>query len=541
MPFPEFTASSPVFTRWLASEYSDRELIVLNDQRLSYRAAEEQSRGMARSMLAAGIGKGTRVGILMPNGPDFVVAFLAATRIGALLIPMNTFYKPKELAFVMHHADVEVLLTYDGFLNNNYLERLETCAPELNGQTAGNIHVQPFPYLRSVFVWDNQGSTLPGWAASKQELLNTQLPAIDDDYLVAVEDCVTPADPMVIIYSSGSTSDPKGAIHTHGVVIKHSCNLNSRRDLLTEDRVFSPMPFFWVGGLVFTLYCIMHKGACLVSEDVFEPGKTLELLEKEKVTQVTGWPHYGKALTDHPDSKTRDLSNLRAGNIYDILPEAVRPKDPELRSNGLGMTETCSPHSLDKMNEDLPESLRGSFGRALDGLEHKIIDPETGETLPAGEHGELCVRGYSLMQGLYKVEREEVFEKDGFYRTEDGCHLNEDGVLFFKARIGEMIKTAGANVTPREVEVAIDAQPEVQGSYVVGVPDPDRGQNVAAAIVLNQGAELDTDTLKARLKEELSSYKVPRHVFFMDKTELPFTDSGKINKKLLIAQLSEQI
>jgi len=543
MPFPTFTPSAPVFLRHIANEFGKKELIVLNDQRLTYRELEEQSRALAKGMLASGITKGTRVGVLMPNGPDFVVAFTAATRIGAIVIPFNTFYKPKELAFVLRHADIEVMLMVPSFINNNYIERLEQSAPGLNDQDAGNIFLKDFPYLRRIYLWNQDAGSKPRWAHRHDDFFVAadKNNRIDDGYLESVEDCVMPADPMVIIYSSGSTSDPKGAIHSHGTVIRHSFNLNSRRDLSTDDRLFSPMPFFWVGGLVFTLCCVMHKGACLVCEDFFEPGKTLELLEKEKITSVTGWPHYGKAMSDHPDFKKRDLSRIRAGNIYAIMPEGIRPKDPELRSNGLGMTETCSPHSLDMMTLDLPESLRGSYGRALEGIEHKIINPETGETLPANEHGELLVRGYNLMQGLYKVEREDTFDKDGFYHTDDGCYLNEDGVLFFKGRIGEMIKTGGANVTPREVEVALESQPEIQAAFVVGLPDPVRGQNVAAVVVLNAGANVSADELKKRLKDDLSAYKVPKYFFFKEKSVLPFTDSGKIIKKKLIEMLIAEI
>jgi len=546
MPFPTFTPSVPVFLRHIAREYGNKELIVLNDQRLTFRELEEQSRELAKGMIASGITKGTRVGVLMPNGPDFVVVFAAATRIGAIVIPFNTFYKPKELAFVLRHADIEVMLMVPTFINNNYIERLEQSAPGLANQNTenfcGQLFLKDFPFLRHVVLWNEDPLNLPGWAQPSEQFYraaqhNTH---IDDAYLESVEASVTPADTMVFIYSSGSTSDPKGAIHSHGTVIRHSFNLNSRRDLSTDDRLFSPMPFFWVGGLVFTLCCVMHKGACLVCEDFFEPGKTLELLEREKITSVTGWPHYGKAMSDHPDFKKRDLSRIRAGNIYAIMPEEIRPTDPELRSNGLGMTETCSPHSLDMMTLDLPESLRGSYGRALDGIEHKIIDPESGRTLGANEHGELLVRGYNLMQGLYKIEREDTFDKDGFYHTDDGCYLNEDGVLFFKGRIGEMIKTGGANVTPREVEVLLESQPEIQAAFVVGLPDPVRGQNVAAVIVLNAGANVTAETLKARLKDELSAYKVPKYFFFREKSSLPFTDSGKIIKKKLVEMLVKE-
>jgi len=539
MPFPAYEPSLPAFLRTRVEQFGDRPLICLNGARITYGEAEKLSARLARGLLSSGVTKGTRVGLLMPNGPDWVVAWLAAARIGATVVPLNTFYKPRELGWVLRHADVHTLLCVSRLLNNDYLERLEAVAPGLAGQQADALLVPELPYLRSVVVWD---ACERSWARSRADLeAAADRSALDDGFLAEVEACVAPADTMLVIYSSGSTADPKGALHSHGTLVRHSFNLNSYRDLEPDDRVFSPMPFFWVGGFVFTLMACMHAGASMVCEEAFEPGETLALLEGERVTIAAGWPHYAKAMMDHPSFRERDLSAIRSGNLYAILPEDQRPKDIELRSNSLGMTETCGPHSIDRMDIDLPERLRGSFGRAPEGVEHKVVDPETGETLPPGVEGEICVRGYNVMQGLHKVQREEVFDRDGFYHTGDGGHVDADGVLFFRARLGEMIKTAGANVAPREVEVVLDAFPEVQASFVVGVPDPVRGQNVAAAIVLDAGRELSAETCRERLRSELSAYKLPRHIFFADKSELPFTDSGKIDKRRLGEQLAARI
>ncbi len=540
MPFPDYTPSLPEFLRTRVERFGDRPLILLGDRRIRYAEAADESARLARGLLATGHGKGSRVGLLLPNGPDWVVGWLAIARIGAICVPMNTFYKPRELGWVLRHADVGTLLTVPRFLNNDYLERLETVAPGLGRQKADALRVRELPQLRRVCVHGTPGR---GWASSVRELESAADadPAIDDAFLAEVESCVTPADPMVIIYSSGSTADPKGAVHSHGSLIRHSYNLTSYRDLVADDRIFSPMPFFWVGGFVFTLLSAMHVGAFMICEEVFEPGETLRLLERERATVAAGWPHYSKAMMDHPTFAERDLSSIRTGNLYAILPEAVRPKDPELRSNSLGMTETCGPHTIDRMDVDLPESLRGSFGRAPEGVEHKVVDPDTGDALPADGEGEICVRGYNVMQGLYKVEREQVFDRDGYYHTGDGGRFDAEGHLFFSARLGDMIKTAGANVAPREVEVVLESFPEVQSAFVVGVPDPTRGQNVAAAVVLDSGQELTADECQRRLREQLSSYKVPRHTIFTAKQDLPFTDSGKIDKRRLGALLADRI
>jgi acyl-CoA synthetase (AMP-forming)/AMP-acid ligase II len=469
-----------------------------------------------------------------------VVGWLAATRIGAIAVPVNTFYQARELGWVLRHCDAQALLAVPRLLNHDYLERLEAVAPELSRQKADALLSPSLPWLRRVWLF---GHSDRAWARPVTELeaAAAAAPGIDDAFLAQIESCVAPADPMAILYSSGSTADPKGAVHTHGALLRHSFNLNSYRDLGPDDRVFSPMPFFWVGGFVFTLLACMHSGASMICERAFEPGETLRLLERERATVVGGWPHYAKAMAEHPSFAERDLSSVRAGNLYAILPADKRPRDPELRSNALGMTETCGPHTIDRMDVDLPEALRGSFGRAPEGVEHKIVDPATGAALPPGQHGEICVRGYNVMQGLHKVEREATFDRDGFYHTGDGGRFDADGRLYFEARLGDMIKTAGANVAPREVEVVIDAFPEVQASFVVGVPDSARGQNVAAAVVLKAGARLDAAECRRRLRAELSAYKVPRHWFFCAKTSLPFTDSGKIDKGKLGPLLAARI
>jgi acyl-CoA synthetase (AMP-forming)/AMP-acid ligase II len=533
LPDSECTVSGLIRSK--AAADPERIFIVKGEVRLSYGEAERRSARIARGLLASGVGKGTRVGILLPNGPDWVLAWLAASRIGALVVPLNTFYQARELGFVLRHADVHSLLTAASFLNNDYLQRLERYAPELAAHGEGPLRMPSLPFLREVRIWDGDGSER-AWCsggAAALDALADETPTIDDTLLREIEREVRPADPMVVIYSSGSTADPKGAVHTHGTVLRHADNLNQLRDLVPEDRIYSPMPFFWVGGFTFTLVSAMHVGARLYCQDVFDPGQTLDLIERERITLVAGWPHFGKAMAEHPSFAGRDLSSIRAGNLYDLLPEEARPKDPELRSNSLGMTETCGPHTFGRMDGDLPEKLRGSFGRSVPGDQHTIVDPETGQTLGPGEFGEICVRGYSVMQGLYKVDREEAFDSDGYYHTGDAGFFDAEGHLFFKGRLGEMIKTGGANVAPREIELVLATFPELSAAYVVGLPHPARGENVAVAIVLREGASLDRDTLHARLKDELSAYKLPRHYFFVTSGEIPMTDSGKLDRRKL--------
>lgn len=542
MPSDEDTLALPSLLHAGAQQFGEGLLILRDQQRLSYREAEDRSADLARGLIAEGLGKGSRVGILLPNGPDWVVTWLAASRIGAVVIPLSTFYTEPELAWVLRHADIQTLFTLPSYQGNDYLSHLENHAPGLCAQTAGCLAIPELPALRAVHSWGNSedGRSWVGRAAeiaSDAALRWSGDPAL----LEALEQTVTPADPMIVIYSSGSTGPPKGAIHSHGAVIRQATYLSSLRSLGPDDRLYSPMPFFWVGGFVYTLVSALVRGSGILCDVAFEAGETLALLEREGATIVDGFPQHEKAMCEHESFASRDLSSIRAGNLSALLPESLRPKDAELRSSSLGMTETCAAHTADRSDVDLPESSRGSFGKPVPGVEHRIIDPDTGATLEPGVEGEICVRGRSLLQGLHKVEREETFDPDGFYHTGDAGYFNAEGVLFFTGRLGEMIKTGGANVTPSEVESVLDALPDVEMGLVVGVPDPVRGQNVAAVVVPVPGASLDVEDLRTRLRKSLSGYKVPRHFFLMQSRELPLTNTGKIDRRALVRELTERL
>src|SRR6185503_20362814 len=305
-------------------------LILLGERRISYAEAERASARIARGLVARGFAKGSRIAVLAPNGPDWLVWWLAVTRIGAVMVPLNTFYKARELGYVLRHSDASSLITVARYLSNDYLERLETCAPGLTAQRGGPLYARELPHLRHVFVSGDAGGRAWTEPIAALEAAADASPAIDAAFLTEVEACVTPSDPMLVIYSSGSTADPKGAVHSHGGPLRHAYNTNQFRDFEPSDRIYSPMPFFWVGGFVFSLLAAMHAGAFLLCEEVFEPGATLALLERERATVAGGWPHYSKALAEHPSFASRDLSSIRSGNLYSVLPESAQPSDLEL-------------------------------------------------------------------------------------------------------------------------------------------------------------------------------------------------------------------
>lgn len=491
-------------------------------ERITYAEAEKRSADMAARLLAAGVTKGVRVGILAPNGADFVIAFLAVTRIGAVAVPINTFFQPTELHWVLRDADIHTLLAVESLLGHDVLDRIE--------QAAGgwqDVHGQPrterLPQLRNVLALGTTGRRWPStWP--------TPVPA---SFLTACEETVRASDDLLVIYTSGSTSHPKGIIHTHGTTITHSRFIAAAHDWTDSDRIYVPMVFFWVAGLVFGFLGPMQVGATILTEHKFDAGLVLRLLEREKATYTTGFPHIGPALANHPDFAATDLSSLREGYQQVLLAPERRTPDPSLRVAQLGMTETCSSHTWWPPHEQVPESKRGSLGVAAPGYEHKIVD-DAGAEVPHGVTGEICVRGTAMMRGMVGKRWHEVVDRDGWLHTKDAGYRDDDGHLYFAGRLDEMIKTSGTNVAPMEVEAALRRIDAVRIAYVVGIPDPNKGAVVSAAVILNEGYTASADDLTTECRRQLAAYKVPKQwVILSDPDRLPYTTTDKIDKARL--------
>jgi acyl-CoA synthetase (AMP-forming)/AMP-acid ligase II len=539
--FPDWQPTVPELLQTASSRFGDRECVVTPVTRLSYRELDERSTRLAARLVAAGACKGTRVGLLFPNGTDWVIAWAAAARIGAITVPVNTFYREAELARFLRHADVQLLLGIPAFLRHDYAAGLEAAAPELAGlEGAGNhpLYLPSLPQLRRVVFWDGCS---PGWAQRYADDDGGDLPG-PAAVVCALGEDVTPGDELLITYTSGSSGEPKGVVHSHGAVLRHAFQLGALSGIGPDSRIWTPMPLCWVGGFVFGLLRALTAGGCFLTQEVFEPGAALALLSGERVTDVAAWPAVTAALIAHPDVHRADLSALRAG-IYDALPPDRRPADPSLAIGALGMSETCGPHTFKTAVQEAtggPERYKGNFGHPVPGVEHRIVDPETGRGLPDGAEGEVLVRGYSLMRGLYKRERTEVFDADGWYHTGDRGYFR-DGWFFFTGRQTDLIKTRGSNVAPAEVEQRLMSYDEVRLAFVVGVPDHVLGQQVVALIVPREGgAPVDSAILRQRLGRHLSSYKVPSHILTVSAAQVPWLSSQKADRRAL-TMLAEKL
>jgi acyl-CoA synthetase (AMP-forming)/AMP-acid ligase II len=510
---PSESATVGHVLRTQARSRADHSLLVCDSERVSYAEAERLSGILARGLIDLGAGKGTHVGLLYPNGVAFVVGMLAAARIGAIVVPFSTFATARELGQQLVDSDTEILLATPLFRSHDYVLRLTEVLPGSALDSDDRLFNAAVPLLRHV-AFD------VAWIRRRAE-------NVDEALLAAMEDDVDGSDPVTIVYTSGTTSAPKGVLHTHAALLDHQRKLNAVRNLTADDILFCNSPFFWIGGLGYALLATVIAGATLVCSNAEEPGRTLDLLETERPTVTNGFVAGIRHLTRHPSFADRDLSSMRRGNLYPIMAPDARPADPELRHNMLGSTEAGSVVLISDDDNDQPEHRRGSFGKPAPGLDARIIDPDTQMIVEAGALGELCIRGACLMQRYYKRSREDCFDADGWLHTGDLAATDTDGFFYYVGRRGSMIKTAGANVSPSEVERAIA---DVLGgalAHVFGIPDPDRGQAIAAVIVMDQRADFDEARLRRDLAVQLSAYKIPKRIAVLPPAELPLLSSGK--------------
>jgi acyl-CoA synthetase (AMP-forming)/AMP-acid ligase II len=520
----------PQILRQQARSRGDHPLLICDRERISYDDAERRSAHLARGLIALGAGKGTHIGLLYPNGAAFVIGMFAAARIGAIVVPFPTFATARELGEQLVDSDAEILLAAASYRSHDYVQRLRQVLTSWNPDSGGRLFSTAAPQLRHIAISYGSGGYYGTHDINRvYRLADT----VDETLLAAMEDDVDGSDVLAIIYTSGTTGTPKGVVHTHAALLGHQRNLNEIRDLRAQDKLFCNSPFFWIGGFAFALLATLLAGSTLLCSNAADAAETLDLLEAEKPTTANGFTAGIAHLARHPSFAHRDLSSIRRGNLYPIMAADVRPTHPGLRHNMLGLTETGSVVLISDDEADQPEHRRGSFGKPAPGFETMIVDPDTGETVRPGQIGELLVRGPYVMQHYYKRSREECFDVNGWFHTGDLLRVDGDGFFYFIGRLDSIIKTAGANVSPAEVQRAIARVTGGAEAYVLGLPDAERGQVVAAVIAVEDYAAFDEAAIVDKLKNELSTYKIPRRFAVLPPGEVPLLSSGKVDLRRL--------
>jgi acyl-CoA synthetase (AMP-forming)/AMP-acid ligase II len=474
-------------------------VVIDPDTEITYAELDTTTRELADAFISAGVGKGTRVGLIMPNCVQWVQVAVALTRIGAVLVPLSTLLQARELVAQLRVASVQFLVTVEAFRSHRYLDSL---SPERKN----------LPALRHV------------WTAN-------QLPtAMGDTRVDACADMVTPSDTLAIMFTSGSSGPPKGVIHSHGNALGAVRSGLEARCIDADTRLYLPMPFFWVGGFGSGILSALLAGATLVTEQIPRPETTLRLLERERVTLFRGWPDQAEALARQNDSVAADLSALRSGSLDALLPPDQRA-EPGARAKLFGMTEAFGPYCGYPADTDMPRSAWGSCGKPFTGMEVRIVDPDTGEPAPVETVGMIQIRGPHVMRGICRRSREDLFTADGFYPTGDLGHLDDNGFMFYHGRSDDMFKVSGATVYPSEVEAALRTIDGVDNAFVTDVSGA-----VGAVVVSDSPVE----HLRAAARKRLSAFKVPTVWLLVDSDDaIPRGTTGKVDVRRLRALMRE--
>jgi acyl-CoA synthetase (AMP-forming)/AMP-acid ligase II len=503
IPDPRAADNFPKLIRAAAARYGDDVAITLKgetipDDSVTFSGLESKSAELARGLIAFGVGKGTRVGFIYGNGPSFAIVLAAISRIGAIAIPISTLVKSNELVRVLRQSDVAGLLVHRHLLGNDYVDRLCEALPELRDGDSTDLRIQRVPYLRWIV---STGVSLPA-TIHDMSFLATRARTVSEDLLVRIESEVHPSDQMIEIYTSGSMALPKGVKHAHGPVLFRTHYLRMMLRLDRGKKVKAWLPMFWVGGLMMYLLPNWEVGAVTVCTEGTSTNNRLAI---------------GSVLAEE------DL-------------DAAARMPPHW---GLGMSETLGPYAYGDVVRVAGYPLCTPLDHISDRYEVRVVDEE-GRAVADGIPGEIQIRGYAVTAGLHKIERSEYFEPDGFYRTGDMA-LIDGGRILFVGRDGDMIKTAGCNVSPAEVETELQQIEGVHCAYVVGLPDRERGQLVVAALVPREGVHLDVVHIEAQLRRHLSSYKVPQAYAVITHGEVPMLISNKVARRQLERMLAQRL
>jgi fatty-acyl-CoA synthase len=511
-----------------AVAHADRDALVGGGRRVSWAQARDESRALAKGLIAAGIGHGDHIALWMPNQIEWVELWFAAAYIGAVLVTVNTRYKTEEVRYILGQSDARLLVMVREFVGIDYVEMLSRLCPSLGSGALPNA--DEFPELTRVVVHGDP--VVPGTQPFAEFVAAGA--SVTDAELDAAAAAVDYDDPTIIVYTSGTTGHPKGAVHSHRI-LRNEHSISEAMDVGPESRVMNHMPFFHVaGGFTGILPPLITGGAMLVM-DRWDPIAAFELIERERASVMGGIPTHFIDLINHPDRDRYDTSSLRTGWIggANNPPEVIEGAIERLGMNGLlpvyGMTETTSITTISGLDDPREVVLAGK-GRPVSDFELKIVDPDTREELPAGAEGEVWVRGHLVMQGYYRNEQATaaVLDGDGWFHTGDLGVLDEAGYLSITGRSSDMFIVGGSNAYPAEIEIALTEHPAIKQAYVVGVPHQRLGEVGFAFVEPVAGSSLAQQDVVAFCGERLADYKVPRFVELV--TDWPMTATGKIER-----------
>jgi fatty-acyl-CoA synthase len=524
----------------MARRLPDAEALVFDDRRYSFAEVARQIDEAAKRLMAAGVDPGDHVALWLNNSDDWIFIAFGVFRIGAVLVPVNTRFRARDLAYVLKQSDSQVLITHDRSGPVGYLDLVREVVALPASGTA--IRDGNFPRLGQVIVLDDAAH--PGtrrWAG-----LAPAAQAVSDGALNRLSATVDPDAPAFIMYTSGTTGFPKGVVHSH-ILIRNVLERGFRMAISPRDVILNYLPLFHAFGFSEGAMMSLVTGARHIVTRSFDPDESLDLIERERATVIHGFEAHMKGLSEAQEARPRDLSSLRTGlfaagmlSATPVVRRGARVLAPLKNLSGYGMTECWVGPTIGALDDDIGHRCETS-GHPAPGYELRVVDPTTGAPLPVGMPGNLEVRGYSVMRGYYKKpeETEAALTADGWLRTGDTAALLGDGYIRFLGRSRDMLKVGGENVDPMETEGLLLEHPAVHQVAVVGLPDERLSEVPVAYIERAPGAEIDSEAVIAYCRGKVASFKVPRHVVFID--GFPMTESGKIKKSELRADALKRL
>lgn len=507
----------------------DGDAVIFREQsiRWTWQEFSDQVDRLASGLMASGIARGDRVGIWSPNRAEWLVTQFATARIGAILVNINPAYRQAELEYALNKAGVRMLITATRFKSSDYIGMLQALAPELSEASPGQLQAARLPSLKWIVRMGEDPT--PGMLNYATLLRAPQPHALD-----ILTGQLAAHDAINIQFTSGTTGNPKGATLTHHNVVNNGRFVAMAMRLGAGDRLCIPVPLYHCFGMVLSVLACVSVGACMVFPgEAFDPLATMRAVADERCTALHGVPTMFIAQLDHADFGQFDFSTLRTGIMagapcpIEVMKRVVTDMHMAEVTIAYGMTET-SPVSFQSATDDPLDKRVATVGRVQPHLECKVVDA-TGDIVPRGETGELCTRGYSVMQGYWDDdERTREAIRDGWMHTGDLATIDADGYCNIVGRVKDMLIRGGENIYPREIEEFLFRHPKVQAVQVFGVPDPKYGEEVCAWIVLKPGQTATEEDIRAFCRDQIAHYKIPRYIRFVE--EMPMTVTGKVQK-----------
>ena len=515
------------------AKYPEKDALVYVDRGLRHSYAELQNicNQAAKGLMKLGIQKGEHIAILATNYPEWVYTQFASAKMGAVLVTVNPNYRAFELDYLLKQSDVTTLILIEGYRDVNYVEMLNEVVPELTSSEPGKLVSEKLPFLKNVIlIGDRKVPGMFNWS-DLMELGKS----VSDEELAQRQAALKPAEPINMQYTSGTTGFPKGVMLTHFNILNNANYVAECMNFSEQDRLCFPVPLFHCFGCVMSTLACVTKGATMVPIEAFDPVAVLEAVEKEKCTALHGVPTMFIAELAVLDNRPFDLSSLRTGIMagapcpIEVMKAVVARMNMSEVTIAYGQTEFSPVITQTRVND--PIELRVStVGRAIPHVEVKIVDPETGETVPAGVQGELCARGFGTMKGYYKMPdaTAAAVDTEQWLHTGDLATMDENGYCKITGRLKDMIIRGGENIYPREIEEFLYTNPKVMDVQVVGVPDIKYGEEVLAVIRLKEGENSSVEEIKEYCQGKIARHKIPKYIKFV--AEYPTTASGKIQK-----------